>query len=427
MSGILLYYEKVNPTTWVYLSSLLMIALYFKFGRLWSVRNLDLIGLILLAPGLLFVIYGQETHQPAYQQVGYAWLFSIGGLFLIRMLIDPMMVRRPLLEPNLTVGGMTFLGLSLFLFLMANVATDTPARRAAAAADTAIAAAPAPTTSSRGDSQDNAPAASNRNDAQETQPPPEQATPAARASESPEHPPAEAPLMLYGPGYPWVFEIFKFPARFLFERDTKPQIGASDDLDPQRLLRLATARTVAVFSYLAVVIGLVVIGYRHFDNIKTGIAAAVLYLLLPYTAILTGRYLAVQAGTESSSSIGQVYHVLLAALLVWAFAAYRRPLISGILLGLAIGMFYYPIFLLPLWCSFYWQRGVLRFAAGVIAMLVMLVAILYFHPYGSFTADLRQMFGWILPRVEHLQGFWGLPFNDPIYRIPVLAAFVVMC
>src|SRR5262245_13139774 len=144
MSGILLYYEKVNPTTWVYLSSLLMIALYFKFSRLWSVRNLDLIGLILLAPGLLFVIYGQETHQPAYQQVGYLWLFSIGGLFLIRMLIDPMMVRRPLLEPNLTVGGMTFLGLSLFLFLMANVATDTPARRAAAAAPVPDTTAAAP-------------------------------------------------------------------------------------------------------------------------------------------------------------------------------------------------------------------------------------------------------------------------------------------
>ena len=34
MSDILLYYERVNPTTWVYLSSLLMIALFFKFNRL---------------------------------------------------------------------------------------------------------------------------------------------------------------------------------------------------------------------------------------------------------------------------------------------------------------------------------------------------------------------------------------------------------
>jgi hypothetical protein len=92
-------------------------------------------------------------------------------------------------------------------------------------------------------------------------------------------------------------------------------------------------------------------------------------------------------------------------------------------------MFYYPVFLLPLWCSFYWQRGVLRFAGGVLSMLIVLVATLYFHPYGpSFAADLRQMFGWIRPRTDHLQGFWNLKeFNDPIYRIPVLVTFVAMC
>ncbi len=127
MSEILVYYERVSPTTWVYLSSLLIIALFFKFNRLWSVRNLDLIGLILLAPGLLFVIYGQEKEMLGYEQAGYIWLFIIDGLFLVRMLLDPMMVRRPLLEPNLSVGGMTFLGLSLLVFLMANVVTDKSA------------------------------------------------------------------------------------------------------------------------------------------------------------------------------------------------------------------------------------------------------------------------------------------------------------
>ena len=50
MSEILFQYHKVDPTTWVYLSSLLTIGLFFKFSRLLSVRNLDLIGLILLRP-----------------------------------------------------------------------------------------------------------------------------------------------------------------------------------------------------------------------------------------------------------------------------------------------------------------------------------------------------------------------------------------
>lgn len=46
MREVLVQYDPVNPTTWAYLSSLLMIALYFKFNRILSVRNLDLLGLI---------------------------------------------------------------------------------------------------------------------------------------------------------------------------------------------------------------------------------------------------------------------------------------------------------------------------------------------------------------------------------------------
>ena len=44
-----------------------------------------------------------------------------------------------------------------------------------------------------------------------------------------------------------------------------------------------------------------------------------------------------------------------------------------------------------------------------------------------FSADIRQMFGWVFPRVTNLKGFWGLSINDPVYRIPVLAVFVAMC
>ena len=108
MSDVLFQYHKVHPTTWVYISSLMTIGLYFKFGRVWSVRNLDLIGLILLAPGLLVVEYGLSNDNPIDRAAGYLWLFVTGGLFMVRLLLDPMMVRRPLLEPNLTVGGMTF-------------------------------------------------------------------------------------------------------------------------------------------------------------------------------------------------------------------------------------------------------------------------------------------------------------------------------
>ena len=110
MREVLVQYDPVNPTTWAYLSSLLMIALYFKFNRILSVRNLDLLGLIALSPALLMVQYGRVHANANIEHAGYIWLFAVSGLFLLRLLLDTAMVRRPLLEPNLSVGGLTFLG-----------------------------------------------------------------------------------------------------------------------------------------------------------------------------------------------------------------------------------------------------------------------------------------------------------------------------
>jgi len=372
MNEILFHYHKVNPTTWVYLSSLLTIGLFFKFSRLWSVRNLDLIGLIALAPGLLLVHYGQETVDPSIEQVGYIWLFTMGGLFIIRLLLDPMMVRRPLLEPNLSMGGMTFIGISLLVFLMANVITSKPAVEdlvGATAAEQLLA----------------------------------------------REQPAEGDDLLarYGPGYPLLHTLSSYPTQRIFVESPESPTQSKVELDVSRQrAREAATRTMAIISHLAIVLGMVLIGYNHFDNIKTGIAAALLYLLLPYTSIFTGR----------------VEHVLPAALMIWAVVAYRRPLVAGMLMGLAIGVSYYPLFLLPLWFSFYWQRGLMRFLAGVASMIALLVGSLALTSVDvdAFLGRTRAMFGWTLPRRHGLDGFWDADFRDPAYRIPVLAAFVVL-
>ena len=57
------------------------------------------------------VQFGRHAcEQRGVEHAGYIWLFAVSGLFLLRLLFDALMVRRPLLEPNLTVGGLTFLG-----------------------------------------------------------------------------------------------------------------------------------------------------------------------------------------------------------------------------------------------------------------------------------------------------------------------------
>jgi hypothetical protein len=161
-----------------------------------------------------------------------------------------------------------------------------------------------------------------------------------------------------------------------------------------------------------IVSGVVVIGARHFDNLTAGIAAATIYLLLPYTALRTGS----------------VEHCLPASLLVWAVVLYRRPLAAGILIGLASGTIYYPIFLLPLWCSFYWERGFKRFLTGVLIAMAALVLTLALSAgsFENFKEHLSQMFGVRLPRTENLQGIWREGFWSPFYRLPILIGFLVL-
>ena len=416
MSELLLHYEKVNPTTWVYLSSLLIIGLYFKFNRFWSVRNLDSILLILFAPGLVLVHLGQQEQlsarplsenvsaavadgnteagsatsldsnsgtcsstveagtQPVVndlqqvperlaaaedlQRLGFVWLMVIGGLFLLRLLFDPTMVRRPLLESNLSLGGLTFLGLSMFAVLIVNVMIAGPQSGDAESPVKSVmpAGQRAPTDTSSGLQQ--------------------------------------------GPGYSLLENVPSVPI-MPWRADDIPQLNPVD---------YRFSRLLVILSHLAIVLGMVAIGYWHFENLKTGIGAATLYLILPYTAQMGGR----------------VDHAFPAAMLIWAIVFYRRPLVSGTILGFS-ACIYYPLFLLPLWLSFYSQRGLLRFLSGVITSLALLVLLLFLSASTEeqFVADLRRMFGLMMPRMGELQGIWMLGW-DPAFRLPVMTAFFAL-
>lgn len=501
MSEILLYYKRPDPTTWVYLSSFLTIGLFFVFHRFWSVRNLDIILLILLAPGLLMVYEGRRrqlvqsevtaqqlemrrpdrpspplgrtgrlsgfgdalhafpvfallapvqneptpTDAPAsassgnnadesadrakeepatdnpsatstgsasstgsganaavdssaanspsdadapsaaddasgsaddaavgdatvagdggdseltlgphdpreLQSWGFIYLFVVEAFLLLRLMLDPLMVRRPLLDPNLTTGGLNFIGISLFIFMMANVVTSNPR---------------------------------------------------VQVEQGPE----------LGPGYAMMNMLPAIPTRPVSDQPGGAFPPPISELTPQQIRLTNIAKALAILAQLAIVSGIVLVGSRHFSNLRAGVGCALLYLLLPYTAQMTGR----------------VDHALPAALLLWAVLSYRRPLLSGIFLGLAGGLVYYPLFLLPLWFSFYWQRGARKFAVGVLAMLAMLMVALYFDDSASLGDHLQRMFGLLNPNRDphEFRGIWALGWN-PIWRLPVIVAFVIL-
>ncbi|HEX5104097.1 MAG TPA: glycosyltransferase family 87 protein [Pirellulaceae bacterium] len=409
MSEILFQYYKIHPTTWVYVSSLLIIAVFFKFNRFWSVRNLDLVMLILLAPGMLMVnltLPWRESKTPpptasiqsgdaaeasaapvanpeattlaeampavappaaavnAMAYYGYVWLFAISALWLVRLLLDPTMVRRPLLEPNLSSGGLIFLGCSLFIFLMANVITSNLSADDLRGAEGAHSLIAGRDTTGQADAPED--------------------------------------YRQHGPGYYLMHLLPSIPSTTL--------AGDGEGGPPLRAYMLVS-KSMAILSHLAVVAALIVIGYWHFENIRMGIGAAALYLMLPYTAQMTGH----------------VDHVLPAALLLWAIVLYRRPALAGIFLGLAAGVNYYPFFLLPLWISFYWQRGLARFLMGSIGAIAVLALSLVFvsKDLASFWFKFQQMFALWIPRMTDLKGIWGLGW-DSWYRLPVIAGCVAL-
>ena len=86
-------------------------------------------GLIFVSPGLLLVFHGMVKGPPGLVQLGFRWLLGAGLLFVIRLFLDPLMVRRPKLDPNLTAGGLSFTGVAILVFLAANVVSGKPPQR----------------------------------------------------------------------------------------------------------------------------------------------------------------------------------------------------------------------------------------------------------------------------------------------------------
>ena len=236
MDAILRQYGySVSDVTWFYLSLLLILAVFFRFNRILSLRNLDLVLLLSIAPGLLLVQHGNNY--------GHGWLFVVTGCLLVRLFCDSLWKRRPLLEQNLNSAGMAFLIVAAFLLLISKALTAPPSQ---ATVETVR-------------------RADELRKRQDTTL--EQATT------------EEAPA---GP-----------TARVL----TAPVVAASDlvvsDGSPKQENRSAVEQTAAqataVLAHLAVVVGLWFLGKRLFGDVNSGLAMATLYLLLPCTAIDVGK------------------------------------------------------------------------------------------------------------------------------------------
>ena len=139
--------------------------------------------------------------------------------------------------------------------------------------------------------------------------------------------------------------------------------------------------------------GMIFIGARHFDNMQMGMGAAVLYLLLPYMAEMTGR----RADT-----------LCLRRCLVWAIVFYRQPLVAGMFLGLAAGRHLLPAVFAAAVDQLLLAAGagaVHRWRGGDAA--IRRASLVFTSPdMASFWLQLRAMFGIRSPAMDGLGGIW---------------------
>lgn len=340
-ASIFLDVELPNATTWFYFSGLLAVALFFKFARLLSMRNWDVLTLFLLMPGFLLLLDAQNQGSTIW---GYVWLLATSGYYLVRCLLDLALVRRPALRPNLSLGGLVWMAGTLFVSLVA-VAVRQPER---------------PT------SKETAPTLAEK-------------------------------------------------TRDLIQQRAQPDADQSD-------LRVWVERGLALLCHLSIVVALALIGWRHFDDLHGGVAAATFYLLLPYTFLLM---------PATALGVGRWDHAWPMALMVWAVLAYRRPTLAGLFLGLAAGSLFFPVLTFPVWFSFYWRRGACRFTLSFLISaglcLGIIGAVLWVN--GELPASLQSAWTqsdwqpWKQPNPS-TPGFWrDIP---RAYRLPVFLAYLAL-
>ncbi len=186
---------------------------------------------------------------------------------------------------------------------------------------------------------------------------------------------------------------------------------------------IGAARALALLCHLSVAVGLVLIGWKHFADVLSGMAAATFYLLLPYTYLLT---------PNSALGLGRWDMVWPMAWMVWAVFCYRRPVLAGVFLGVAAGGVLLPVLTLPAWLSFYRKRGAGRFfltfaVAGGLTLAAaagVLCAVGLPQDWSSSEA-LGRWLAW-LPPPTNAHGVWQGVYW--VYRLPVFiayAAFVI--
>ncbi len=404
----------VADLPWLAYASLLVIAVYFRFSRALTIRNLDLILILLIAAAV--VVYSHFRDVPYFAEAVesvslataetdmspktlpgdalpgdeirtapirtmvavdhplYTWsklaLVGLAVLLVVRLLFDESLTRRPRLDQNLNPAGLTFLCIPAFAILAFGVFLK-----------------PAPVTNVK--AIEHGRALLQRREVEVSR------------TEVLGDVPAPTETLIAAGG-----------AAMAQLSGTLPN-SVSVNTGETRNTELLVARILVVVAHLVVIIGLLYIGGQHFASWQLGVAMSCLYLLLPCTA----------------ANVHKLSHVLPAACLIWAIASYRKPTIAGVLLGLACGTLFFAVFLLPLWAVFYGRKGAIRFGVSVLGIVAVLATCLMMisGDADSFLNRVVTSTNWTVYRLlDDTLSVSPTSVSHLFIRIPMAAIFFVM-
>ena len=322
------------PEVWMFLTILSCLFLFFKFGRFWSVRNLDLLLLFAQTPGMVRLVGRGEAQSWS----AFVLLFAGTGVWLVRCLVDLGFSRRPLLEPNLNSDGLACFVLGLLGLVLVETAIFD-----------------------------------------------------------------ETPHSPRNPGDPHAQEAMNA---------APPTLGTTLKSPPGEVAQ-NLRRLLAATGHLGIVFGLFTLGSKRYARPAIGLAMALCFLILPYSRI---------ALLDSGQLVP-------AALIALAMANFRRPAVVGGLLGFSAAWMPPVLFLLPLWCGFYWGRGARRFLLVSIAFVAGAAILTWFMPQATSLARGLGARGFseagLYPASEtpRAGSFWTQV--EPAYRLPVFVLYAV--
>jgi hypothetical protein len=268
------------------------------FRRPFSLRNLDLLSLLAIAP---FLIGLWEN-----QRAGFTTIYAITIYLFARMIVEVWRRRFPELSINLPPGALIFLLVLLYGYHVLYI-------RAHGVDDAGIWA----TFGAQHMMQ-------------------EGTWPYGHYDDGDTYGPA-----LYALHIPFVAAI---PPMYTKGGETFPlRPGAFAEGVAYESMHFAAVKFTAALFDALILVSLILIG-RRIERPEVGLGAAVLYAASPYVIGGTG------------GGLGWISHIFPTAATVFALLWIRRPVVSGLLLAIGAWALYYPAFLLPLWAGFHWGR-----------------------------------------------------------------------